>query len=110
MARKYWDNKDVKNAEIWAVHAMRLGSQTLAPQLLAEIADKTQSKHTAMTLASYYFQERKNPEQALIWARKAKQFGSEHLAVNLINEITAHQEALSVQEEVRHPSSPQSKK
>lgn len=105
MAQKYWTNKDTQNAEAWAVKAMERGSQTLAPQLLAEIADKTGSKHTAITLASYYFRERNNLEQALFWARKAQQFGSEHLAINLINEITARQEALSVQDEVWQPSS-----
>jgi len=110
IAQKYWKKNDIQQAETWALNAMKLGSRTLAPQLLGKIADKTRSKHTAITLASYYFQECENLEQALLWAKKAQQFGSEHLATNLINEITARQEALSVQEEVWQTATTQSKK
>lgn len=98
-AQQYWENNDEENAVKWAIQAMRLGSQNLAPKLLIEIAETTRSKSTAFTLASYYW-DQKDLKKAMHWATTAKEYGSNHLADKLIAEITAHQNALDLEQQI----------
>jgi ATP-dependent helicase/DNAse subunit B len=97
-AQKYWTIHNIEKAEAWALRAMKLGSKTLAPQLLADIANSTRSKSMAITLASYHW-DHKAIEKALHWANRAKEFGSIVLADALILKINTHQNALQVQDE-----------
>lgn len=98
-AKQYWGNDDEENAVKWAIQAMRLGSQNLAPKLLGEIAETTRSKSTAFSLASFYW-DQKDSKKALYWATTAKEYGSTHLADKLIAEITAHQNALELEQQI----------
>jgi hypothetical protein len=98
-AKEFWKNNDLTNAEAWAIKAMHLGSKKLAPQLLAEITEKTQSKHSAITLASFYW-DQKISDSAVHWASLAKKYGSVNLADKLISEIEAHLAAIEIHNEV----------
>ncbi len=101
LAKFYRDEGNNVNAEEFAIKAMELGCEKEAPQLLAEIALKTQSKSTAITLSSYYW-EKENVSQAKKWATFAEKFGSKTLAPKRLDEIQAHKEALILQEVVEN--------
>jgi phage shock protein A len=99
IAQEFRQKGDNKKAEDFALKAMKLGSENLAPQLLAEIAMEIQSKNIAMTLASYYYHEREDLGKALEWANLAVKFGSKNLAKELIAKI-AHEQAVKLHETV----------
>ena len=100
LAQEYRQKGDNKNAEAFAIKAIKLGSENLAPKLLAEIATETQSALAAFMLAKHYWKSKK-VEDAYHWATVALKYsGGDGSAIKFVAEIEAHQRAVELHKEV----------